>query len=77
MSPQLIIIILVFVPCNGLNFNAIIKLRRIRVGKKRNVYRVLVQKPEGESPLGRPGSSWEDNMNMMLKTEWKSVFGPG
>lgn len=49
MSPQLIIIILVFVPCNGLNFNAIIKLSRIklagRVGKKRNVYRVLVQKP--------------------------------
>jgi hypothetical protein len=31
------------------------------MGEKRGVYRVLVWKPEGKRPLGRPRSSWEDN----------------
>jgi hypothetical protein len=30
-----------------------------RVGKGRNVYRVLVGKPEGKIPLGRPRRRWE------------------
>ena len=37
------------------------------MGKRRGVYRVLVGKPEGERPLGRPRLRWEDNMNMDLQ----------
>jgi hypothetical protein len=29
-----------------------------RMGKKRNAYRLLVEKPEGKRPLGRPRRSW-------------------
>ena len=32
--------------------------------ERRGVYRVLVGKPEGKRPLGRPRHRWEDN-NMM------------
>ena len=35
-----------------------------RVGKGRGVYRVLVEKPEGKRPLGRPRRRWEDNIKM-------------
>jgi hypothetical protein len=31
------------------------------------VYRVLVGKPEGKSPLGRPRRRWEDNIKMTLQ----------
>jgi hypothetical protein len=31
------------------------------------VYRVLVGKPEGKKPLGRPRRRWEDNIKMDLK----------
>jgi hypothetical protein len=31
------------------------------MGKSRGVYRVLVEKPEGKRPLGRPRRRWEDN----------------
>jgi hypothetical protein len=34
--------------------------------EKRNVYRVLVGKPEGKRPLGRPRRRWIDNMKMDL-----------
>jgi hypothetical protein len=34
------------------------------MGEKRNAYRVLVRKPEGERPLGRPRRRWEDNIKM-------------
>jgi hypothetical protein len=44
-----------------------IKLRMIRwAGEKRNVYRILVRKPEGKRPLGRPRCRWEDNIKMDL-----------
>jgi hypothetical protein len=33
----------------------------------RGVHRVLVGKPEGERPLGRPRRRWEDNMKMDLQ----------
>ena len=33
----------------------------------REVYRVLVGKPEGKRPLGRPRRRWEDNIKMDLK----------
>ena len=36
-------------------------------GEKRVVYRVLVGKPEGLRPLGRPGRRWEDNIKMDLQ----------
>jgi len=35
-------------------------------GEGRGVYRVLVGKPEGRRPLGRPRSRWEDNIRMDL-----------
>jgi len=38
-----------------------------RVGERRGVYRVLVGKPEGKRPLGRPRSRWEDNIKMDLQ----------
>jgi hypothetical protein len=51
-----------------------IKSRRMRwagyvahVGEGRNVYRVLVGKPEGERPLGRPRRRWEDGIKMDLR----------
>jgi len=31
------------------------------------VYRVLVGKPEGKRPLGRPGCTWENNIKMDLQ----------
>jgi hypothetical protein len=34
-----------------------------RMGKKRNAYRLLVGKPEGQRPLGRPRRRWVDNNN--------------
>jgi hypothetical protein len=37
-----------------------------RMGEKRNVYRLLVGKPEGERPLGRPRCRWMDNIKMDL-----------
>jgi hypothetical protein len=41
------------------------------MGKKSNAYRVLVGKPEGKRPLGRPRHSWADNIIMDLgEIEW-------
>jgi hypothetical protein len=37
-----------------------------RMGEKRNVYRLLVEKPEGKRPLGRPNRRWIDNIKMDL-----------
>jgi hypothetical protein len=36
------------------------------MGEKRNVYRLLVGKPEGKRPLGRPRRTWIDNNKMDL-----------
>jgi len=35
-------------------------------GEKTSAYRVLVRKPEGKRPLGRPRRRWEDNIKMDL-----------
>jgi hypothetical protein len=35
--------------------------------KKRNSYRILVGKPEGKRPLGRPRRRWVDNIKMDLR----------
>ena len=34
--------------------------------QSRNAYKVLVGKPEGKKPLGRPRHTWEDNIKMDL-----------
>jgi hypothetical protein len=34
------------------------------LGEKRSAYRVLVGKPEGKRPLGRPRRRWEDNIRI-------------
>jgi hypothetical protein len=49
----------------------VVKSRRMRwaghvarMGEVRGVHRVLVGKPEGRRPLGRPRHRWEDNIKM-------------
>jgi hypothetical protein len=37
------------------------------MGERRGAYRVLVGKPEGRRPLGRPRRRWEDNIKMDLR----------
>jgi hypothetical protein len=39
-------------------------LEYTRMGEKRNVYRLLVGKPEGKRPLVRPRCRWIDNIKM-------------
>jgi hypothetical protein len=36
------------------------------MGEKMNMYRLLVEKPEGKSPLGRPRHRWIDNIKIDL-----------
>ena len=55
------------------NIVPVVKSRRMRwaghvarMGQGRGVYRVLVGKPEGKRPLGRPRRRWEDNIKMDL-----------
>ena len=52
----------------------VVKSRRMRLagnvarmGEARGVHRVLVGKPEGKRPLGRPRHTWEDNIKMDLQ----------
>jgi hypothetical protein len=37
------------------------------MGETRNAYRILVGKPEGKTPLGRPTRRWVDNIKMDLR----------
>jgi hypothetical protein len=37
------------------------------MGDERDVYRVLVRRPDGKRPLGRPRRRWEDNIKMDLR----------
>jgi hypothetical protein len=37
------------------------------MGEERKVYKVLVGKPEGRRPLGRPRRRWEDGVRMDLR----------
>jgi hypothetical protein len=42
--------------------------------EKRNVYRLLVGKPEGRWPLGRPRRRWVDNIKMdLVEVGWGDV----
>jgi hypothetical protein len=38
-----------------------------RMGERRGVHRVLVGKPDGKRPLGKPRRRWEDNIKMVLQ----------
>jgi hypothetical protein len=56
------------------NIVRVIKSRRMRwegyvarMGEGRGVYRVLVGRPEGKRPLGRPRRRWEDNIKIALR----------
>jgi hypothetical protein len=37
------------------------------MGEKRNAYKILVVKPEGKRPLGRPRRRWENNIKIYLR----------
>jgi hypothetical protein len=59
---------------SSLNIVPVIKSRKMswtgheaRMRERRGVYRVLVGKPEGMRPLGRPRSRWEHNIKMDLQ----------
>jgi hypothetical protein len=44
------------------------------MGEKRNGYRILVGKPEGKRPLGRPRRRWVDNIKMdLIAIGWEGV----
>jgi hypothetical protein len=52
----------------------VVKSRRMRwaghvarMGEERGVHRVLVRKPEGKRPLGRPRRRWDNNIKMDLQ----------
>jgi hypothetical protein len=47
-------------------------------GEERNAYRILVGKPQGKRPLGRPRCRWEDNIKIDLrKMGWYGLDGSG
>ena len=37
------------------------------MGKRRGAYKVLVKKPEGRRPLGKPRHRWDDNIKIDLR----------
>jgi hypothetical protein len=44
------------------------------MGEMRNACKILVRKPEGWRPLGRPRHRWEDNVRMYLRViGWENV----
>jgi len=64
------------------NIIQVIKSRRMRwavhiahMAERRGVYGVLVGKPEGERPLGRPRHRWEDNIKMDLQEVGLGGYG--
>jgi hypothetical protein len=66
--------VLNFATYKQLSIIRIIKSRRMsragyvaRMGEKRNAYRILVGKPEGKGPLGRPRRRWVDNIKIDLR----------
>jgi hypothetical protein len=47
-------------------------------GETRNAYRLLVGKPKGRRPLGRPRRRWVDNIRMdLVEVEWGDVDSIG
>ena len=65
------------------NIVRVVKSRRMRwaghvarMGEGRGVHRVLMGKPEGKKPMGRPRRRWENNIKMDLQ-EVGRVVGTG
>jgi hypothetical protein len=45
------------------------------MSETRNAYNILVGKPEGKTPYGRPRRGWEDNIRLDLKgIMWRDVI---
>jgi hypothetical protein len=40
------------------------------MGENRNAYRILVGKPEGKRPVGRPRRRWKDNIIDLREMRW-------
>jgi hypothetical protein len=67
------------------NIIRMIKSRRMRwaghvarMGETRNVYRILVGKPEGRRPLGRPRRRWVDNIKIDVREiRWDGMVWTG
>jgi hypothetical protein len=64
------------------NIVRVVKSRRmrwaghvVRMGEDRDVYRVLVGKPEGKRPLGRPRRRREDNIKDGSSGTWRGSWG--
>jgi hypothetical protein len=47
------------------------------MGEDRAVHKVLMEKPEGKRPLGRPRRRWEDNTKIDLQEVGGEVMGTG
>ena len=69
-------------PYSSPNIVRVIKSRRMRwaghvarTGEERGACRVLVRKPEGKRPLGRPRRRWVDNIRMDLqdRDRWRTL----
>jgi hypothetical protein len=66
---------------SSLSIIRIIRSRRMRwlghvarMGEKRNVYRLLVERPEGKRPLGRPRCRWLNGINVdLVQLAWGVV----
>jgi hypothetical protein len=61
-------------PYSSPNIIRMIKSRRmrwaghvVRIGEEKNAYGILVGKPEGKRPLGRPRRRWVDNIKIDLR----------
>jgi hypothetical protein len=55
-------------------YEVVLAIYIARMGEKRNVYSLLVGKPEGKSPLGRPTRRWVDNIKRGLgEVGWGDV----